>query len=108
MASSGKGKSDGADHARDSFASLLAYYKDRDSTGSADIEIGMAAGTVPSDEQAEALREELAAALKHREIIEQLSQGEKQAMEQAANASRLRRVKGKGGATGQGGSSRKP
>jgi hypothetical protein len=47
------GNDNGADRARESFASLLAFYTDRDSAGSADIQIGVAAGTAPSAEQAE-------------------------------------------------------
>jgi hypothetical protein len=62
MATSGSGN--GSSLARDSFASLLAYDTNRDTTGGADIQIGVAAGTVPSDEQAEEFRKELAEALK--------------------------------------------
>lgn len=75
MATSGDGNS--ADRARDSFASLIAYYTNRDSAGSADIQIGVAAGTVPSDEQAEEFRKELAAALKQQETLDKLSDKEK-------------------------------
>ncbi|KAH0558459.1 hypothetical protein GP486_004880, partial [Trichoglossum hirsutum] len=62
MATAGSG--DDVNRARESFASLLAFYTDRDSAGSADIRIGVAAGTVPSEEQAEEFRKELEEALK--------------------------------------------
>jgi len=94
MATSGSGND--AERARESLASLLAFYTDRDSTGSADIQIGVAAGTVPSSEQAEQLRKELAEALKSRAILDQLTD-EKDAMLSAANSSRLKRAKNKEG-----------
>ena len=56
------------------------------------ITIGLTAGTVPSDEQAEELRVQLAEALRQHEVIEQLSPEEKKAMEEAANTTRPRRV----------------
>ena len=99
MATSGNGND--AERVRDSFASLLAYYTERDSTGSADIQIGVAAGTVPSDEQAEEFRKELAEALKSQEILNQLGDREKNAMLSAANSSRLKRAKNKQGGTSQ-------
>ncbi len=80
------------DQARDSFTSLLAYYESRES---GEITVGLSKGTVPSDQQAEELRKELAEALKQHQILAQLSPEEKKAMEGAASASRLRRAKAK-------------
>jgi hypothetical protein len=65
------GSGNGSSLARDSFASLLAYYTNRDTTGSADIQIGVAAGIIPSDEQAEEFRKELAKVLKRQETLNQ-------------------------------------
>jgi hypothetical protein len=99
MATAGNGN--GANRARESFASLLAFYTDRDSASSADIQIGVAAGTVPSEEQAEEFRKELDEALKSQETLGQLSDREKSAMFSAANSSRLKRAKNKQGSTSQ-------
>ena len=56
-----------ANEARNSFTSLQSYYADKEGE---DITVGLTKGTVPSDEQAEELRKELAEALKQREILE--------------------------------------
>ena len=80
---------------------LLASYTERDPAGSADVQTGVTAGTVPSAEQAEDCRKELDEALKSQETLGQLGDREKSAMFSAANSSRLRRAKNKQGSTSQ-------
>ena len=100
---SGKGNSD--QEARDSFASILSYYtKNRaslenvpdwvDKVESGEIQIGVAAGTVPSDEQSEEHKAILKEALATQEAITNLTAREKDVMRQAAESSIARRKRG--------------
>ena len=96
------GKGNGEQEARDSFASLLSYYtKNRASlenvpdwvnkVESGEIQIGVAVGTVPSDEQSEEVKARLQEALTTQEAITNLTPSEKDVMRQAAETSRARR-----------------
>lgn len=88
--------------ARESFASILSYYLhsreslenippwvDRPESGT--ITIGLAAGTVPSSEETEELKQELKELVTTQEAISKLSSAERQIMTQAANSSKARR-----------------
>jgi hypothetical protein len=92
-----------ANETRNSYGSLLDYYYERPaSTGN--FKIGLTAGTVPSEEQAEALKAEIKEALQIQDVLANLSPEEKAEMEKMAQFSRGKRGKGNQ-ATGQTGSS---
>jgi hypothetical protein len=99
------GQGNGDQQARESFASILSYYvKNRASlenvpdwvnkAESGEIQVGFAAGTVPSDEQSEELKNKLKEALATQEAITKLSTAEMNLMNQAANSSRAKRREG--------------
>ncbi|KAJ5215494.1 uncharacterized protein N7498_001901 [Penicillium cinerascens] len=87
----------GAQKARDSFASILSYYRNHvpadeapefvKRASSGEIVIGLRKGDVPSAEQGEELKKSLNEALKTQDAIQSLSTVEKDLMTQAAQAS---------------------
>jgi hypothetical protein len=92
------GNRDGAQKARESFASILSYYEKNQEAledvpefvkraSSGEIQIGVSKGTVPSAEQSEQLKQALDEALKTRDAIENLSAAEKELMLQATKES---------------------
>jgi Ribonuclease G/E len=95
------GKSDDQ-KARESFASILSYYQQNQQSienlpdwvqrpESSSISMGLAVGTVPSNEQTEELKADLKDLLSTQEAINKLSSSEKQLMIAAANSSKARR-----------------
>lgn len=99
------GQANGDQQARDSFASILSYYVNNraslenipdwvNKAESGEIQIGVIAGMVPSDEQSEELKTKLKEALATQEAIIKLSTQEKDIMNQAAKSSRARRKRG--------------
>ncbi|KAM5445976.1 hypothetical protein MaudCBS49596_006921 [Microsporum audouinii] len=83
---------DRANDARDSYGSLLDYYFERPASKEL-IRIGLRAGEVPSQAQAEDLQRELAAALQARDIIDNLTAEERASMENVAFISQSRRAR---------------
>lgn len=95
--SSDEGKA-AAQNARDSLESLLDYYAERPASHES-LQIGLRAGEVPSEEQAESLKKQLREAVQIKEIIDNLSPTEKETMIRMENISKGKR--GQKGTKGQ-------
>lgn len=82
-----------AQAARDSYGSLLDYYYERPASKES-ITVGLAVGSVPSADQAEGLKQMLQEALSVKEVIDNLSPAERDAMINVAKLSVGRRRRG--------------